>query len=51
MVIDETGKNLGAMEIGQALRLAQERGFDLIEVGPNTQPPLFQISPLFTYKY
>ena len=51
MVIDEAGKNLGAMEIGQALRLAQERGFDLIEVGPNTQPPVCKIARVGKWKY
>ena len=33
-VIDDEGQSLGTMSTSQALSLAQERGFDLVEVSP-----------------
>ena len=33
-VIDEEGTQLGVMPTPKALQLAQERGFDLVEVAP-----------------
>ncbi|MCL4393211.1 MAG: translation initiation factor IF-3, partial [Chloroflexi bacterium] len=39
-VIDDTGKQVGVMATHEALRLAQERNLDLVEVAPNAQPPV-----------
>lgn len=39
-VIDEEGTKLGAMETRKALEIAQERGYDLVEVFPNANPPV-----------
>lgn len=39
-VIDETGKQLGIYPTREALRLAHERGLDLVEVAPNANPPV-----------
>jgi translation initiation factor IF-3 len=39
-VIDENGKNVGVIPTAEALTLARERGFDLVEVMPNAQPPI-----------
>ena len=37
-VIDEEGNQLGVMPTPRALQLAQERGFDLVEVLPQHDP-------------
>ncbi|MBI4134427.1 MAG: translation initiation factor IF-3 [Candidatus Terrybacteria bacterium] len=50
-VIDEAGKNLGEMETPQALAIAQERGLDLIEVGPNARPPVCRIADSGKWRY
>ena len=38
-VIDEEGNQLGVMPTLEALRMAQERGYDLVEVAPTASPP------------
>ncbi|HEX7594112.1 MAG TPA: translation initiation factor IF-3 [Anaerolineae bacterium] len=42
-VIDDTGKQVGVMATFEALRLAQDRNLDLVEVAPNAQPPVCRI--------
>jgi len=42
-LIDETGKQLGIVQTGQALQMAQDRGLDLIEVASKTSPPVCKI--------
>jgi translation initiation factor IF-3 len=42
-VIDETGKQLGVFPTGEALRLAEDRGLDLVEVSPNANPPVCRL--------
>ena len=39
-IIDNTGTMLGVMTTAEALRLAAERGLDLVEVSPLAQPPV-----------
>jgi len=50
-VIDTEGKQLGAMGIQDALRLAKEQDLDLVEVGPNVQPPITKIMDYGKYMY
>ena len=50
-VIDETGKMLGVMPPQQAIRLAEESSLDLIEVSPNTEPPVCKIASFGKMKY
>jgi len=50
-VIDEEGKQLGNMKTADAMRLAQEKGLDLVEVGPNAQPPIAKIMDYGKYIY
>lgn len=50
-VIDENGKNLGVMETHRAIELAKSRGFDLVEVGPNTRPVVCKFLDFGKYKY
>lgn len=50
-VIDERGKNLGILEISEALRFAQERNLDLIEIVPTAQPPVCKIMDFGKFRY
>ena len=38
-VVSEDGSDLGLYAFSDALELAQSRSLDLIEIGPNEQPP------------
>lgn len=42
---------LGEMETYKALGLAKERGFDLVEVSPNTRPPICKFQDFGQLKY
>ncbi|MGC4044577.1 MAG: translation initiation factor IF-3 [Armatimonas sp.] len=50
-VIDDKGEQMGVMTPREALTIARERGFDLIEVAPNAQPPVCRIMDYGKYKY
>lgn len=50
-VIDEEGTQLGVMPPQQALRFAEERGLDLVEVAPNGTPPVCRIMDYGKYRY
>ena len=50
-LIDEQGKFLGAMPTSEALRIAREREFDLVEVSPKEDPPVSRLLDFGTFKY
>lgn len=50
-LISETGEALGVMAPRDALRIAQERGYDLVEVAPTAKPPVCRIMDFGKYKY
>ncbi len=50
-VIDEDGQQLGILSRGEALRAAEERGLDLVEISPNAQPPVAKIIDWGKYNY
>ena len=50
-VIDEAGEMLGVLSTHEALRMAQERGLDLVEVDPKAMPPVGKILDFGKYKY
>ena len=50
-VLDEDGSQLGVMPTHQALAMAQERGFDLVEVAPTAAPPVVKFLDYGQYKY
>lgn len=50
-LIDDEGKQLGVVPTRQALDLARERGFDLVEVAPNVDPPVCKLIDFGKYKY
>ena len=50
-VIDETGVHIGIMPTADALKMALEKGFDLVEVSPEAAPPVCKIMSYSKYKY
>jgi len=50
-VIDDEGQMLGVMTVPEGIRLAEERGLDLIEIAPTAQPPTCKIMDYGKYKY
>ncbi|HET9345942.1 MAG TPA: translation initiation factor IF-3 [Candidatus Limnocylindrales bacterium] len=50
-VVDEEGAQLGVMPTPQALAMAQERGYDLVEVAPMASPPVVKFLDFGQYKY
>ena len=51
-VVEEDGQHQhGVMPTAQAIRLARERGLDLVEVAPNADPPVCKIVNYGKYKY
>jgi len=50
-VIGIQGKQIGVLNIDQALRLADEEGFDLVEVAPEGNPPVCKLMDYGKYKY
>jgi len=43
--------NLGVIPLEEALRRAQEKGEDLIEISPNTNPPVAKIMDFGRFQY
>ncbi len=50
-VIGEDGKQIGVMRTDEALRYAQERDLDLVEVAPDARPPVTRVLDYSKYKY
>ena len=50
-LIDQTGHNHGPTDIQIALARAQEAGLDLVEIAPNSAPPVCKILDYGKYKY
>ena len=42
-LIDEAAKQLGTMASWEALRIAQEKGLDLVEISSNSDPPVCKL--------
>jgi translation initiation factor IF-3 len=50
-LIDENGKQLGVMETSKALRYAQDKDLDLVEVAAEARPPVTRVLDYSKYKY
>jgi translation initiation factor IF-3 len=50
-LIDETGQQVGVMKTDEALRYAQQRDLDLVEVAPEARPPVCRVLDYSKYKY
>lgn len=51
MLIDEQNKPQGVVPTRDALRMAQERSLDLVEVGPQAKPPVCKLMDFGAYQY
>lgn len=50
-VVTDDGEQLGVLSIDDALRAAEERGLDLIEVAPKAEPPVCRIMDYGKFRY
>lgn len=50
-LIDESGGQMGVVPTHQALDIARQKGFDLVEVAPNSSPPVCRLLDFGKYKY
>ncbi len=50
-LIDENGSQVGVMRTPEALRYAQDKDLDLVEVAPEARPPVCRVLDYSKYKY
>jgi translation initiation factor IF-3 len=50
-LIGDDGKQIGVVKTAEALRYAQERDLDLVEVAPDARPPVCRVLDYSKYKY
>ena len=50
-LIDASGTNVGVVETIEAIRMATEAGLDLVEIAPNSAPPVCKIMDYGKYKF
>ncbi|MFA5871712.1 MAG: translation initiation factor IF-3 [Parcubacteria group bacterium] len=50
-LIDEAGQQIGVISSEEALRMAREKELDLVEIVPNTRPPVVKIMDFGKYQY
>ena len=50
-VLDSNGNMIGVMPTGQAQRMAESQGFDLVEITPNAVPPVCKIMDYGKLRY
>jgi translation initiation factor IF-3 len=51
LVIDDQGQQLGTIPTSDAVKLAQERGLDLVEVAPAAVPPVCRLLDYGKFRY
>lgn len=51
IVIDQNGKNLGSVALHSARSLAEQAGLDLVEISPNSRPPVCRIMDFGKFKF
>ncbi|WP_442886269.1 translation initiation factor IF-3 [Chloroflexus sp.] len=50
-LIDENGTQVGIVSLREALAMAEERGYDLVEVAPNAVPPVCRLLDYGKFRY
>ncbi|MEF9933060.1 MAG: translation initiation factor IF-3 [Cetobacterium sp.] len=50
-IISEEGEQLGIMSAQEAMELARQKELDLVEISPNSKPPVCKIMDYGKYKY
>jgi translation initiation factor IF-3 len=51
LLVDENGVKVGQVATGEAVRMAEERMLDLVEVAPLAKPPVCRIMDYGKYRY
>ena len=51
VLIDDQNNQLGVLSLDAALRIASEKGLDLVEVAPQAQPPVCRLMDYGRYKF
>lgn len=51
MVIGSDDEQLGVMPVPEAIRVARENGLDVVEVAPNTDPPVCRLMDYGKFRY
>jgi translation initiation factor IF-3 len=50
-LVNDKGEMLGVVSLEQALEQAQKLGFDLVEISPNSEPPVCKMMDFGRHKY
>ncbi len=50
-MVSDTGEQLGIVSVQEALELAGQRGFDLVEVAPSAKPPVCRLMDFGKFKF
>ena len=50
-LIDETGENVGVRGTEEAIQMARDAGLELVEISPNSDPPVCKILDFGKFKY
>ncbi len=50
-LVGENAEQLGIVPVAEALRLAEERGVDLVEIAPTAQPPVCKLMDYGKFRY
>lgn len=50
-LIDETGQQVGVIDTFKARKMAEEKGLDLVEISPNSKPPVCKIIDWGKFQY
>jgi translation initiation factor IF-3 len=50
-LIDDTGDNRGVVSMAEAMQLARDTGYDLVEISPHADPPVCKLLDYGKFKY
>lgn len=50
-LVDEEGEQLGLFSLSDALKMAEEKGLDLVEIAPSAKPPVCKTMDYGKFKY
>ena len=50
-VVSDDGEQMGIMSAREAMRIAEEKGLDLVKISPNAQPPVCKIMDYGKFRF
>jgi translation initiation factor IF-3 len=50
-VVSQDGKQLGVLQLGEAINMARAQGVDLVEIAPNATPPVCRLVDYGKFRY